>query len=904
MELFRLAALSLWFLIAWVSLAHAGPLVPLIGAIGSFLASGTILSQLAVGLLLTGVRLGVSLLMGGKKETKPAGIQQDVKFGGNNPLSFIMGRFATPGQLEYGNTWGKEGDTPNAYLTRVISISDIPCEITGIWVDETHCDMPTTGVEDPGFVLPQFTQDGKNYAWIKPQNGNQTDADAFLISKFGNDAERPWLSDMIGKGVPYFSFTTRFNQKLFNGAPTLIAETDGIPLYDPRKDSSVGGEGAQRWNDYSTFEPSSNLVVQIYNIYRGIRYEEKVIWGGGYEAYQLPLANWMSAMNTADISVALVGGGTEPQYRGGIEIEVNEEPASIIEELAKAGNAYLGESGGFTTILIGSPGAAVYSFTDSQIIVTEEMSLDPFPGITDTYNGASASYPEPEIKWGPKDAPQYIRSDYEVLDDGRQLLADIQYRACPYPIQVQRLMKQAVEDYRRFKVHQFCLPPEALFLGINDVVSWTSAYNQYESKKFLISSAQVLPNLLMLVTLKEIDPADNAWDPETDQKDYSLGPISPIVPPAQPITGWAVAPKIIYDSEGEERRPTIEVFFKGDLDDIEWVHVWVRLKDDPTSIIFDSKVPYGEPLADDYPFPKSFVLPSVFLPDEDYEVQGQFVPFVGSDRPMELSAWLTVHTDNVLLGLKDVYPIDISEIAKDLAEFDKWVGESIRAAREELERIDQLMSDQNAWNYKDKMQLRRELLITTGDITAAYTEAILVATGPDSALATRVEDLEVSVNDPETGLSSVASAVSSLTVEVSGQGDDIEANAQAIDALSVTVGEISSSVGVRAEAVASPGGGWARWGVQVKTGSGDEWSSSSFFIDANTTTNVSRVVFEADQFIITDGDDTTQPFVFTGGVAYMENANIGTVKFNQLESNNGKLILRGSGTFADISIFV
>ena len=61
----------------------------------------------------------------------------------------------------------------------------------------------------------------------------------------------------------------------------------------------------------------------------------------------------------------------------------------------------------------------------------------------------------------------------------------------------------------------------------------------------------------------------------------------------------------------------------------------------------------------------------------------------------------------------------------------------------------------------------------------------------------------------------------------------------------------------------------------------------------------------ATKVYMTDGaGNKAYPFVFSGGTARLENVVVGTLKFNQLSSNNNKLILRGSGSYADIRVFV
>jgi len=63
---------------------------------------------------------------------------------------------------------------------------------------------------------------------------------------------------MIGRGIPYVIVNLFRQPELFPGEPRLRFEVLGIPVYDPRRDSSVGGTGSQRWSDRATWERSDN----------------------------------------------------------------------------------------------------------------------------------------------------------------------------------------------------------------------------------------------------------------------------------------------------------------------------------------------------------------------------------------------------------------------------------------------------------------------------------------------------------------------------------------------------------------------------------------------------------------------------------------------------------------------
>ena len=74
--------------------------------------------------------------------------------------------------------------------------------------------------------------------------------------------------------------------------------------------------------------------------------------------------------------------GDEPQYRSGIEIALEDEtePADVIEELLAACQGQIAEAAGAWVIRAGPPAAAVFAFTDDDVIVTSPEELDPFPG--------------------------------------------------------------------------------------------------------------------------------------------------------------------------------------------------------------------------------------------------------------------------------------------------------------------------------------------------------------------------------------------------------------------------------------------------------------------------------------------------------------------------------------------
>ena len=482
--------------------------------------------------------------------------------GGTTPCSFPIGTTAIAGQnccppMSHGTV----DDTPNAYLTKVIELSDIPgCTLKRVSIDG---EWVTPGVTvHPDYGLPVLGR-YEGHAWIKFYDGTQGVADPMLLAKYGDYPERPWLPDMVYTGVCYAICTFLHNPEIFRGDPVLKFELGGIPLYDPRKDSTVGGAGLQRWNNVSTWQPSDNPIVQDYNLCRGITFADGSVWGGGFDADDLPLSNLFAAMNACDQMVSNGSGGTERIYRSGYEVAVTDEPFNVREELLKAANAVPWEAGGTFKVRVGLPAAATIYITDNDLVVSAAGELRPFLAPQDVFNGITASFPDPDTVYVGKDAPARLNPAWEARDGGRELTS-LSLPAVPYPRQVQRLMKSAINDHQRAITHQFTLLRRFAYIEPGDVLSWTSVENGYIAKLFEVTGVWVPPlSPHPVIAIREIDPSDYDFDADTDILPSSSPSPIKVRPGPQTVPGFAVNGITIKDASGVNRRPAIEILWFG-----------------------------------------------------------------------------------------------------------------------------------------------------------------------------------------------------------------------------------------------------------------------------------------------------------------------------------------------------
>lgn len=603
-----------------------------IAAVSAF-AAGSFLGSILVN---TAVSLGLSLVaraLAPKPKIEQRGIQTAVTTtGGTTPQAFILGRTASAGHHVCPPMSHDDGNTPNGFLTYVIELSDIPSvALNGVILNDGYSALGTTAHPDYGFALLGQRVGSKDHAWIRFYNGTQTAADPMLVARYASYPDRPWSASHIGTGTAYAIVTFRYNREIFNSLPQLRFEIDGIALYDPRRDSTVGGSGSQRWAQPATWTRSANPAVMIYNILRGIALPSGDIWGGDVPAEDLPLDNWFAAMNACDAPI-----GGRASFVAGLEIKLEMDPAEVIDELAKTCLGQLSEMGGVFRLRVGAPAAPVQFITDEDIVISAPQELDPFPGLAASANAIFSDYPEPASLWLPRAAPPVLNPTWEAEDGGRRLPTSVNFPACARRSQVAQLMAAYARDARRFRVHRMVLPPEAFLLEPLDTIAWTSARNGYSAKIFEVVEIIDQPGTInQELLLRERDPGDYSWSANDDLPE--VVPVTGLtLRPPQLIEGWSVAPETLRDSAGSPRRPAIRLSWTGTAaEDASAVRFEIRLA--TTSEIVAAGLADREA--------GSLIVSEGLLAATAYQARGRYV----ADRPTDWSSWLGVTTPAVYI---------------------------------------------------------------------------------------------------------------------------------------------------------------------------------------------------------------------------------------------------------------
>jgi hypothetical protein len=729
---------------------------------GTFLAGSTIaIGALAIGLGVAtqiGLSYALKAIAGNPDQPSTAtnnfGVQGTLAGGGDVPRSFNLGYSVTAGSLVYANTWGTiapgGNSTPNAYLTLVIALADLPGgSLVEIWVNSELCTLRSTPDEDRGYPVLEYVKDNQPYLWVKYYDGTQTTADPFLVNTVSS-IDRPYESTRVGTGVAHAIVTSLTNDTLWTGFPAFKFALSGVPLYDPSKDTTAGGSGPQRYSDPTTWggDGDNFPAVQIYNTLRGFYYNGSWLYGlQNTAAARLPASNWIAQI--AKCRAAVTGtGGAEPAYRSGMQVNVNAQAANAITTLLTACQGKLSEIGGFYKLHLGAPDSSTFAFTDDDILSTEQQVFRPFFALSASVNGIQARYPDPSQGWAYATAPALYRTDLEAKDGNRRLMASPSFDAVPYPAQVQRLQKSAIEEGQRARTHTIVLPPEYWVVEPGEVGTWTSVRNGYAGKLFRVDGAIDKANLDAGLSLTEVDPADFSWDHATEFKPVTSGPTGIPRPNPQGVIAWAAMPATLYDADGIGRRPAIRLAWDGSVPGVDGVQYEVRLTAD------HSDVTRGRT---DQLAAGAVIVSHSLIPNTAYQARGQYLP--SWPRDMLWSDWLDVTTPDVRASLADFSAAVTAQVTTVMDAMDTRLAEV-------EQRLATATSKIAARQWLDTKSVSNRLSLATDTAFAEILSVQTVSVAADAALASRIDTLTATVGGNTAAITSNATAISNLTTSL------------------------------------------------------------------------------------------------------------------------------------------
>lgn len=844
--------------------AIIGAIGAAVAAVGTFIAGLGALGQLALSFGLNLAIAAIQSALAPKPKKPPSGVDLELQLGEDVPRKVRCGRFGVAGHLNYANTYG----SGNKYLQQPFVISDFPVtSLDNVWIDGEFAVFADQG-NPSGLTLTNTEHAGLIY--VKFVNGHQTTADAQLVA-YANPSSR-WGANHIGIGTAYVIVTMVYDREKLAHPPSFFFEGKGAPLYDWRKDSTVGGAGSHRWDDQSTWEYSENPMLAAYAYYRGFDIGGDIFCGMEMQASDLPLSPWTMAANICEESVPSTwtpGFTARPRYVTAIGLDCTLEHGDNIDALMKSCGGMIVDGVDGTWPIIGTNQPTVATLTDADLIVGAPVRFQARRAMNELVNSVSGTFPNPQNQWSP--------AGYERATDAATVAVDrrtrdvaMNFDTVPNGEQAAQLASIYFSENRREATAQIMVRPRWQVLEPGDWIVWESA--RYGTKTYMVTNLEI-------ASLDSEGPRNTVLSLQERSGDIynSVGVTTPTLPlgPALPayqteMQDFAV---VAVSGVGDDGRvyPAIRVSWTAPADPtVAGVVVQYRVKAQPT-VTFDKSAS----------FDKAFLmLAEGVVSLTVYEVRHRLT--TDPTRETTWTAWVEVTTldtpaTDVLVGLGQVKE-DIEGRFETLqAEMD-----DVRTTLTDIGTSLQLGSLAN-WQTISKVGER------TGQAEAQIALEQLVRTAEDEALAAELATLMASVGDNSAritvervarvdGDDALAAEITTLSSEVDGNAAAIiteqqarasgdSANAAAVTAVSADLNGRFASGLMKFEAAADQSGVDARFAILLRAGTGDAFKESGLFLELYTEASVqkSRVSVLADQFVVTDGTTTTLPLVFENG---------------------------------------
>lgn len=870
--------LLLLIFVLLASPASAEPISLIVGAIGaagSWLFGGTVLANIVLGGLAAAAKFALTSIFA--KKPKAQASKTETQYGENLAREIGMGVFGTMGHHVYRNAF-EEG---NRMVQDVFKVSDFRCVSLERVMMDGKWKAISSVEEEFGRRVLDVHEGGE--VWVRFYNGAMTQAADPQLVGYSNPSGR-WTADHRGAGVSYVAVTSRMDQDNLTAPPSLLFEVRGAPLYDPRKDSSVGGSGSHRWNDQSTWEFSDNPAVMMYNLERGLFNGTEMMVGRGASADRLPLSEWFTAMNICAESMpdgskrytaALIASSGDAVTHDSNMTPLREACAASWVE------AVMGEYP-----IIGANQAVVATITDDDINLEKPFKLSLSRPRSELVNTIAGTYVSPEAFY--ETTPLATRIDQNALAQDRERFASkVDYTAVTDPRVGDRLADIAIRASRYQASASICVHPKFLELKVGQWVTWQSSrYNFSKTFQVLTKSLGALgSDGTRDITLALQEVGSGIFDPTA----YTTNPPVP-TPAGDPAYLSEVQhpqyfANIVVGAAGDEH-PGIRISWD-EIKDLTVTGVDIQYwpDTDPTQV-------FDKPVNRDV---STVQLTDGLTSLTEWWVRTRLRVASGT-RPVTWTVPVRVLT---LDARSEQDPVDYDGLEKDMQGLLNWVTGQTRELIRQAEEQATLTADNHNSIYSNIQKLSRTLSSTFGNAKAQWREDIYTATGPNSAIAQQLIQINVSLGDKAD-----ASIVNLLQARVDGVGEDITAITNALLQVNAAVGDDVSEGTFRMEAIAGSGGTSMRISAFARVGAGEAWRRAGWFV--NVTKDYGQFMVFADQFAVVDPNDpdnTTFPFVVRDGQVYIERARIGQVFFDQLTSNNGKLVITGFGDRAEIRMY-
>lgn len=654
-----------------------------------------------------------------------------------------------------------------------------------------------------------------------------------------------WDSNKKFSSMAYVAVEIESNRDKFNGIPELVFVTRGLKCYDPRKDSTAsGGSGAHRFNDPTTWEYTKNPFVQAYHYTRGFYFNSFRVLGAGYAAAQLDYDSFIAAMNVADETVSIPGGGTRPRYECHMTFDDAEAFGSVMDRLCQAGGGHYSERQGRIAVYAGAARTSVMTITDDDIVDDVPYDFDPKVGGETLISAIQGTYTHPTDFYAtPYTALYPSEFVYSGMEPRTQ---DVNFPQVQHPHQAYLLAKMMLYRWQLQANAMITLDIKDIELEVNDWITWTSSNDAVGTRVWqIVSTAYDFSTARVQLGLAEISA--DVYDDDSVAGDVVV-PVRerPVTTYISAISGLQADPVNVTGSDGS-RLPglkfTYTPIFDAAITGIRFAYRVVGTTD-PVKYVIDPSPNDGLYYASDF-----------VEPGKRYEVNAQIIGIPGRTYDW-LASWIEASADTstfiATYALSAAFDnVNLDVLGDDIRNLIRSMNKDVTQLWHELQDLQYYVGDQDIGNQFQMNEIRQELSSEIDGVSASFSQVVTTIIAP--------------INGQ---LQALVDAVTALNAS------DVEGNLNAARWRMV---------------VATGPTGYSRIVLETKYDGADAAyrGASTFWDTPNNPLLKTRIINLADEFVLSDGTNLEAPFIFSGGVAVMNASRINVVEAGELRSFDG-----------------
>lgn len=488
-----------------------------LGATAAAGAIGTAFTSALIGIGASMALSGVSSLLFGPSVPKTQLSRLNASFDTTTPRKAVFGTTAMNLDIRYQEASG----TNQEYVDYIIAVAAHKVKaISQIWFEEKLAWTSSGGVDSrySGYLTVNVREEGTSANTIAINGG----------SKWGSTCRLTGCA-YVHLRMKRTGNSSKTESPLVSGLPsriTIIGE--GAYLYDPRKDSTVGGSGTHRADDQSTWgvytdpDDTDNPALQLLWWLLGWKINGVLSVGCGVPPARIDMDSFITAANICDENITLAIGGTQKRYRTSGTASDSDDRMNIINTFLACMNGTLRDSNGKLSLSLMTNDLADYVLDFDEGDVLGEFEWNQTRGLNESHNKARGRYVDPsatslyqlvdypEVGFASPDGIDRVMTlDLPYVEDGRR---------------AQRIAKQVLQrnQYRGLFSAEFSAKAQGCAVG--DVVRLSFEVLGWSNKLFRVVSQEIRPDGRVPLSLVEENAAIYAWDAEDS------APVSPTAP--------------------------------------------------------------------------------------------------------------------------------------------------------------------------------------------------------------------------------------------------------------------------------------------------------------------------------------------------------------------------------------